>query len=51
MLLCDAADSVNGKLYILGAGWSQLLFPDRPANMSLAIKIAVPWDQATILTR
>lgn len=46
MLLCDAAESVNGKLYILGGGWSQLLVPDQPASMSLAIKLAVPWDQA-----
>ena len=46
MLLCDAAESVNGKLYILGGGWSQILFPDRPANMSLAVKISVPWDQS-----
>lgn len=46
MLLCDAAESVNGKLYILGAGWSQILVPGTPANMSLAVKIAVPWDQA-----
>ena len=46
MLLCDAAESVNGKLYILGGGWSQALVPDLPINMSLAVKIAVPWDQA-----
>lgn len=46
MLLCDSAEAVNGKLYILGAGWSQLLMPDFPTNMALAIKIAVPWDQA-----
>lgn len=46
MLLCDAAESVNGKLYILGAGWSQLLLPDFPTNMALAVKLAVPWDRA-----
>jgi hypothetical protein len=46
MLLCDAAEAVNGKLYILGAGWSQLLLPDTPVNMSLAVKIAVPWHEA-----
>jgi hypothetical protein len=46
MLLCDAAEAVNGKLYILGGGWSQLLLPDHPANMSLAIRIEVPWHEA-----
>jgi hypothetical protein len=46
MLLCDAAEAVNGKLYILGGGWSRLLLPDVPANMSLAVKIAVPWNEA-----
>jgi hypothetical protein len=24
MLLCDAAQAVDGKLYVLGGGWSQL---------------------------
>jgi hypothetical protein len=46
MLLCDAAESVNGKLYILGGGWSQLLAPDFPVNMSLAVKLSVPWHEA-----
>jgi hypothetical protein len=46
MLLCDAAEAVNGKLYILGGGWSQLLLPDVPANMSLAVKVGVPWHEA-----
>jgi hypothetical protein len=46
MLLCDAAQSVGGKLFILGAGWSQIRVPEQPVNMALAIKISVPWDQA-----
>ncbi len=46
MLLCDAAQSVGGKLYILGAGWSQVQAPDTPTNMSLAVKLSIPWDQA-----
>lgn len=44
MLLCDAAQEVGGKLYILGGGWSTK-GPD-PAPMALAIKIDVPWNQA-----
>jgi hypothetical protein len=48
MLLCDAAQSVGGKLYVLGGGWSQV-----PAtalaqgqSMALAVYLAVPWDRA-----
>lgn len=44
MLLCDAADQVNGKLYILGGGWSLIFVPDVPAPTTLAVKLAVPWN-------
>lgn len=44
LLLCDAAQAVNGKLYILGAGWN-LAGPD-PGPSALALQIDVPWDQA-----
>ena len=44
MLLCDAAEEVGGKLYILGGGWSFLHRPDVPTSMALAVKIAVPWN-------
>lgn len=44
MLLAEAAQAVEGKLYILGGGWS-IIGPD-PAPMAIAIKIEVPWDQA-----
>lgn len=47
MLLCDAAQAVEGKLYVLGGGWSQMAYnPDEPTDMALAIKLSVPWDQA-----
>jgi hypothetical protein len=42
MLLCDAAQESQGKLHILGAGWSHL---HAPSPMALAIKLTVPWDQ------
>jgi hypothetical protein len=48
MLLCDAAQSVGGKLYVLGGGWSQI-GPQAPPggySMALAIKLTVPWDRA-----
>lgn len=46
MLLADAAAQSEGKLYVMGGGWSVIQLPDVPINMALAIKIAVPWDQA-----
>ncbi len=49
LLLADAAQAVNGKLYVLGGGWS-LTGPD-PAPMALAVKIEVPWDRANIKHR
>jgi hypothetical protein len=46
MLLCDFAEAVGGKLYIMGGGWSRILVPNSPTNMALAVKVEVPWDQA-----
>lgn len=45
ILLCDAAQEVGGKLYVLGGGWSLLQQPYIPTPMALAMKIEVPWDQ------
>jgi hypothetical protein len=45
MILCDAADTVGGKLYVLGGGWTHLLSPGQPVNMALGVIIAVPWDE------
>lgn len=41
MLLADAAQAVEGKLYILGGGWS-ITGPD-PSPSAIALKIEVPW--------
>jgi hypothetical protein len=46
VLLCDHAQEVAGKLYILGGGWS--IYHGSPVTMGLAVKIAVPWDAANI---
>src|SRR5919112_2225099 len=43
LLLADAAQSVDNKLYILGGGWS-ITGPD-PVPSAIALKIDVPWDQ------
>lgn len=44
LLLADAAQVVQGKLYILGGGWS--ITGPEPAPSAIAIKIDVPWDEA-----
>ena len=44
VLLCDAAQEANGKLYILGGGWS--VTGPGPFQSALAMKFEVPWDQA-----
>ena len=43
MLLADAAQVVENKLYLLGGGWS-MTGPD-PVPSAIAMKIEVPWDQ------
>ena len=46
MLLCDYAQEVAGKLYVLGGGWS--IYRGTPVTMGLAVKIAVPWEGANM---
>jgi len=46
MLLCDSAQAVGGKLYILGGGWSMLAKMQPRVNMALAVKLTVPWSRA-----
>jgi hypothetical protein len=43
MLLADAAQTVDNKLYILGGGWS--ITGPAPSPSAVALKIEVPWDQ------
>lgn len=44
-MLCDAAQVADGKLFILGGGWS-VTGPD-PTPSAIAIKIEVGWNEAT----
>ncbi len=44
ILLCDYAESINGKLYIVGGGWTQYRGPD-PLNFAVAVSLSVPWTQ------
>ena len=44
MLLADAAQIAEGKLYILGGGWS--VVGPQATPMAIAIKVEVPWTEA-----
>lgn len=44
LLLCDFAEVLNGKIYIMGAGWDRVM-GGMPINAALAILIQVPWEQ------
>jgi hypothetical protein len=46
ILLCDSAQVADGKLFILGGGWSIVGGPI--ATMALAIKLDVDWNEAEI---
>ncbi len=45
LLLCDAAQVADGKLYVLGGGWS--VVGPGPTPMAIAAKVDVPWHEAT----
>ena len=42
MMLADFAQSINGKLYIMGGGWS--VTGPQPCPSAIAVKIGVPWN-------
>src|SRR5215213_3704668 len=46
MMLADAAQAVEGKLYILGGGWS--VTGPEPAASAIAAYIQVPWDRTNV---
>jgi hypothetical protein len=47
LLLCEAAQAVAGKLYVLGGGWRDVKPPaGAPIPMALAMMISVPWNMA-----
>jgi len=43
LMLADSAQAVNGKLYILGGGWS--IRKAAPTPSAIALKIEVPWTE------
>jgi hypothetical protein len=45
LLLCDAAQATDGKLYIIGGGWNLLHLPNVPTNMALAVLLVIDWNE------
>lgn len=43
LLLCDAAQAIEGKLYMLGAGWN--VTGPQPSPFAIALLFGVPWEQ------
>jgi hypothetical protein len=43
MLLCDSAQVADGKLYILGGGWS--ITGPMPVPSAVAVKLLVDWHE------
>jgi hypothetical protein len=49
LMLADSAQAVQGKLYVLGAGWT-ITGPD-PTPSAIAMVVEVPWNDANRLFR
>ena len=49
LLLADAAQAIDNKLYILGGGWS--VTGPGPMPSAIALHVKVPWDQANLKHR
>lgn len=47
MMLADHAQAINGKLFIMGGGWT--ITGPQPTPCAIAIKIEVPWNEANRL--
>ncbi len=44
LILCDAAEVVGDRVFILGGGW--VVRSPRMPNMAVVVLVNVPWDQA-----
>lgn len=47
MVLADAASAAEGKLYLHGAGWDEIITPEFPATITggLGILLRIPWGE------
>jgi hypothetical protein len=46
MILCDYAEEIGGKLYVVGGGWNRTARADTAGDFYLAGKLLVPWTDA-----
>lgn len=46
LMLCDSAQSINGRLFVLGGGLSAI--GPKPQPLAIAMHVTVPWDRANI---
>ncbi|MBI2917901.1 MAG: hypothetical protein HYY01_07875 [Chloroflexi bacterium] len=46
LILADRAEAINGKLYLMGGGWSEWRWPDfnLPISFGIAAGVLVPWN-------
>ena len=48
VMVCDAAQAVGGKLYVIGGGWDRMMIPEFPGPplvpFSVVFGINVPWN-------
>ncbi len=51
LVVADAAAAVEGKHYILGAGWDVIIatsFPVAQPMMGVAVRLRVPWNDTNV---
>ncbi|MBI2886589.1 MAG: hypothetical protein HYY02_05225 [Chloroflexi bacterium] len=48
LIMADRVEALNGKLYMMGGGWTDMTVVDftRPAPFAFALGVLVPWTKA-----
>jgi hypothetical protein len=51
LLVCDYAEIVNGKLYLMGGGWDRYDAREVPTNFRLAVAagVRIGWEETNVL--
>jgi hypothetical protein len=44
LILCDWAEAIGGKLYVMGAGWN-VITVQQPASVAVALLVYVDWTE------